>query len=129
MVIARDPSRLIDYVLKEDRGLPKEKQTVWKLRHLLNRERAPIEDSIAKMSKDGSYSFKAGSYPVDICKMGLRGWDNFQLPDGTLAQPEFTNSGMLKEKCLDLLKPAWIAELADVITEKNLVSEEEEKNS
>jgi len=129
MVIARDPGQSVDYVLEEDRSLDPKDQTRFKIKFLTNRQRAEIEDNIGKMNKDGSYELRAGSYPMDIVKLGLMGWEGFKNENGEDV-PFTKTSGTDKasEKSLDYLRPAWITELANAITEKNTITEDEQKN-
>lgn len=124
MAIAVDPNRTFDYVLKEDRDLPPEQQTVFKLKVLSARELARLEDSVSVMDKDGNWQVKVGTKTLEILSCGLRRWDNFRDRNGNL----ITFVGSMDDN-FDRLRPEWRRELADAITEQANLSEDERKNS
>jgi len=72
MVIAIDPHKVHDYVLKSERTLPKEQQTVFKLRCLTVSQRAEVEDNYSSI--DGRLLI--GSRQMVTLRHGLAGWEN-----------------------------------------------------
>lgn len=124
MAVAVDPNRTFDYVLKEDRELPAEQQTVFKLKVLSARELAGLEDSVSVMDKDGNWQVKVGTKVLEILRLGLKGWKNLWRTS-EITEP-FKGIG---DESLDLLRPEWRRELADAITEQTNLSEGEVKNS
>lgn len=71
MVIAVDPNKKYDFVLKSDKTAPKENQTVFKLRALTASEMADVMDIMAP-----------GTQIKTICGLGLIGWDNLKDEGG-----------------------------------------------
>lgn len=123
MAIAVDPNRTFDYVLTEDRSLPAEQQTVFKLKVLSARELARLEDSVSVMDKNGNWQVKVGTKVLEILSCGLKGWANFKHQNGNLVI--FSGAS---EDSFDRLRPEWRRELADAITEQANLSEDEIKN-
>ncbi len=124
MAVAIDPNTTFDYVLKEDRKLPREQQTVFKLKVLSARELARIEDNIAVFDKEGNQAVRMGTKVIEILSAGLRGWENLRDRNGGV----ITYSEHREDR-FDLLRPGWRRELADAITEQAGLSEDEVKNS
>lgn len=128
MAIAVDPNRTFDYVLKGDRKLPVEQQTVFKLKVLSAKELARLEDNISLMDLNGVMQVKSGSIILETLRIGLRGWDTFHDKNGNLI--EFRdNNGKPRDDNFDLLRPEWRRELANAITEQTKLSGDEIKNS
>lgn len=124
MAIAVDPNRTFDYILKEDRDLPAEQQTVFKLKVLSARELARLEDSVSVMDKDGNWQVKVGTKALEILSCGIKGWENLRNRAGI-----FIPFSGIMDNNFDLLRPEWRRELADAITEQANLSEDERKNS
>jgi len=72
MVIAIDPHKVHDYVLKSERALPKEQQTVFKLRCLTVSQRAEVDDNYTSL--DGR--LLTGTRQLTTLRLGLAGWEN-----------------------------------------------------
>ena len=128
MPIALDPRATFDYVLKEDRELPEEQQTVFELRPLTVSEEARVADSmIASVPGQDEMSIKSGSYQLQILRCGLRGWRNFKNAKGADVAFDVTkgNHRHVTDDSLDRLSYANRNELTNAITEHSAVSEEE----
>lgn len=123
-----------DYVLKAERDLPREQQTIFKCKYLTVDEMAEVEDALGSFdSSTNEMRVKVGSQVVKILRLGLVGWLNFKHPDGTEAQFVIATNGKTKgsptNATLDMLSPADRRELANAITESNRVSETEKGKS
>lgn len=129
MLIARDPKKVQDYVLEQDRKNPPEKQTVFKIRFLTSREQAEIENAVS-MGSDGQAKLEYGTIKLSILRRGLMGWSNFKDEEGKDAPFERENgTGLVKESTIDRLYPAWQTEISNAITANNSISGDQEKNS
>lgn len=130
------------YILKADRDLPAEQQTVFDLAAVDAALHAYLWDSNTYVGDDSTngqikpmVQVRAFSKILDTVKFCLRGWKNF---DGIEYDPKVhekayghiagKNRNGLSPTALDLLKP-HIAELASAIEEENKLSEQDEKNS
>jgi hypothetical protein len=78
MVIAVDPTKTVEYVLREDRSLPREQQTVFLVKPLTLQQ----ECEVARVAANDAH--EAGTL---ILVHGLRGWSN--LPDAAGADVAF----------------------------------------
>ena len=125
MAIALDPGQVFSYILKEERKLASENQTVFKLRCLSSKESAKIEDSFAtKVNLEtGDVQVKSGMKTYELLQLGLIGWDNFKGNDGKTVAFDVDDKARL-----DRLRPAWRRELADAIMEQNILTEKDRKN-
>lgn len=124
MAIAINPTQTFDYVLRADRELPAEEQTVWKLRGLSHRERAQVEDNLATQGGDGQLSFRIGSQRLEILKAGLLGFENFLDAEGRPV-PFDRQGAAVHDRTLDRIAEADATELANAITARNSLSEKE----
>src|SRR5689334_23286943 len=117
MPIAVSPKKQFDYVLKRERSLPTEKQTVWKLRTLTVAEEKRITDGMF-VQKGKAMGVRSGSTAFDTLKLGLTGWENwpFQADDGSIAQMEQPSERKPVESFFDFLTSADRTELANAIT-------------
>jgi hypothetical protein len=119
MVIAIDPASTFEYVLRCDRELEPEAQTVWTLRGLRHKERAEVEDAIAQSDGEGNLSLRVGSQRTRILMAGIVSVSNFQDEKGREIQvPKGGCSGVF----LDHLDDAWATELANAITNRGRLS-------
>lgn len=128
MAIAVDPERTFDYVLQEERDLPIEQQTVWKIKVLTARELAEIEDNTSRIDKEGVLQVRHGSVVLNTLRKGLRGWENFQDAQGNPV-PFRDNNGVPREDNFDRMRPAWRREICNAITEQNRLTADQVKNS
>lgn len=127
MVFAIDPSQPFDYVLKCDRELPHEEQTVWELKPLDVREAAQIEDGAVLFNSDGQEAKVAsGSTTIKILQLGLKGVRNFRNRDGSEVQFTTAKKGtVVSDTFLSRIGPEHRRELANAITEAAHLSEDE----
>lgn len=88
MTIAIDPLEEFDFVTEDDRKLPPEQQTTWRIVGLDIRQRSRLEDETATGKLDAdretvdSFSFNAGNINYLSLRAGLRGCTNFRDRDG-----------------------------------------------
>lgn len=136
MVIAIDPKEEFDYVLKADRELPEEQQTVFKLRPLSHTQRTKLQDMEYRWERGTDViSMPQGSMSHQILQCGLAGWTNLRDAEGN--EIEFRtgkvvnvlgkNVSPVADACLDRLHPADLQELAQAIGEVQRVTVEEGK--
>jgi len=123
MAIAIEPGRIVDYVLKNDRKLPKEQQTVFKIKVLTARELAQIEDSYSTIDMDGQFHFKTGTRTLAILDVAVTGWENLK---DKKEQPIPYDKGNANR--WDYLRQDYRTELANFITEQTRLNEGELKN-
>jgi len=124
MAIAVDPHRSVRYVLKEDRELPEDQQTVFLLRALSARELAQVEDGMSVVTPGGDVRIATGSQSLRTLDLGLTGWENFLTPDGKLVPFD----GNAKASNWDYLRPSWRRELSNAILDQTRLTEAERKN-
>ena len=136
MAIALDPNRTFDYVLKCDRGLPREQQSVFHIRPLSALEMRHLKNAALTIDQ---VTQQAHSYLGDLrylaLRAGLVGWSNFKRADGTEAVFERTRQNLLgrsgevvTDACLDLLRDEWRDELAEAVQEFNTLTRDDAKN-
>lgn len=124
MPLARSNRDLFDYVLKEDRELPAEQQTVFHLRALSSRVAMRMH-TLAQVK------------PVALLA-GVAGWKNFRDAAGNEvvckhAKGKVIVEGIeldkpLSEESLDYLSPEWCNELAAAVLTNNRLSSDDAKN-
>lgn len=124
MAIAIDPHRSIRYVLREDRALPLESQTVFLLKVLSARELAQIEDAMSVVTPGGDVCVRTGSQTLRTLELGLTGWENFKRPDGAM----LAFDAATKSVNWDYLRPEWRRELSHAILEQTRLTGDQEKN-
>ena len=136
MPLAINPNVPFDYVLDCDRALPKEEQTLFRLKVLTPNELAEIEDGSATFDTNSQQvTIKTGTKVINILKKGLVGVINLKLADGSDVKFTTTKIGgrfpreEADDKFLSYLHPNWRRELANAITEQFRLTEEEEGNS
>jgi len=84
-MIALSPSGVFTYVLKEEREIPWDQVTVWKLR-ALDDEELEMAMQISMAESDDA---KIASGAMEILKAGLEGWERLRAPvDGKLQPVE-----------------------------------------
>ena len=82
-MIVRSPKQTWNYVLQADRRLPKEKQTVFKLKHLTLAEEQALLDNWSRDPVTGQGVRNAvGSEHLLVLRRGLVGWTNLVDGDG-----------------------------------------------
>ena len=128
MPIALDPKATFDYVLEDDRSLPKEDQTVFTLRGLTVAEEAKVADSmISSIPGEEELSFRSGTHQLTILRHGLREWKNFLSSDGKDVPFEAGRGSprYVTDACLDRLLPRHRQELVGAIMDRGSISEAE----
>lgn len=143
MPTAINPNVHFDYVLKCDRTLKAEEQTVWELRVLDLTELAQIEDGVVgwnpgekgDKSDQGDITIRTGSQAVRILKKGLCGVRNFFGDDGEPVEFEVDEKAQRKRHVLEAsddflnhLHPDWRRELGNAITEQRRLTEDQRGN-
>lgn len=135
MVIALDPESTFEYVLRDDRKLPDEQQTVWLLRPMTAREYAEIENRSMRMdSKTNEAIFSSGTTTLSILKAGLAGVRNLvndrgePVPFATKVNGRNGNREEVRDEFLDKIHPRHLKELANAITERGQLTEEDREN-
>ena len=128
MPIALDPKSTFPYVLKDDRALPEDQQTVFQLRGLTVAEEASVSDSmILAHSGSDEMSFRAGTHQLTILRYGLRGWDKFNDAAGGEVAFEQTKAHprCVSDACLDRIETKHRAELSGAIMERGDIGADE----
>ena len=75
-----------DYVCECDKKLPKEEQTLFKVRFLTAEEQAELRDimySVSGMGANRSEKFLTGTVANKALEIGLQGWERFSFEDGS----------------------------------------------
>lgn len=133
MPIAFDPTRPWEYILKEDRGT--EKPTRFHLIALDVGDEAALQDRLVAV--DGATKttrVATGSHALEILRAGLVGWDDFFDAGGNAVPFDVDKSRRMRgrdpvsDASLKRLSPKHRTELADAITERNTIAEDEAKN-
>jgi hypothetical protein len=104
MAIARLRTAVEDYTLEEDRELPPEEQSVFKLKILSPHESARLQD---RMTGEKTYAMNT----LDAVREGLKGWENLNDADGNPIKFKGSKAGQFEESNLDYLEQEWILEL------------------
>jgi len=84
MAIAVDPNQKIPFVLKRDKDLPKEQQTIFYSRVMSVRRMQELASQYEKKGPKVTMAFTLDNLTKLINEF-LAGWDNFHLSDGTTA--------------------------------------------
>lgn len=114
MAIARDPRTTWKYVLREDRELPRDKQTVFHLKHLTLAQEQAAFDGIER-THGQSVIVNTGARCLDILRAGLTGWDNLLDESGATIEPKKDAQGRVRDESLMLLSLEQRLELAGAI--------------
>ncbi len=133
--ISRDKIRNYQSEFDPDKGT--DKATVFMIGALTPRLSAKIRDKSTTFGTDGktqeaTVNVSVNSANIEFVRYGLRGWNNLQLEDGSLA--EFTTEKdsdgvtVVSEKCIEMLSDAIIQELSREINDFNSLSEAQAKN-
>lgn len=112
-----------DYVLRDERELPTEKQTVWHLRTLTQGEYEEIERG-AKLDH-----FEVHATTRKVLNFGLLGYTNFDGHPERVEAPRRAEGprSVLTSECLDAIEP-YAVELANAVTNRRALSAEARKN-
>lgn len=123
MPIAVDPAKVVRYVLRAERELPPEQQTVFLLKALTARETADVEDALFFQTAIGTM-VRNGSQRLRILGLGVVGWENF--PDSQGRPVPFNTQD--KAANWDRIAPEYQTELANAIMEANRLNAADRKN-
>jgi len=139
--IAIDPNQTWDYVLKEDRELQKDKQTVFVLGALSASAESEIEDSAGSLKLDMSkvavgdlqstWHSNTNQNAIKILRAGLKGVQYFYNDKNELIEfdtEKAQGKDVVSDKFLTRLTRDQRIELANAITEKIKMTQEEEEN-
>lgn len=137
MSIGITPGREYRYVLRRDRALPRDQQTVFHYRVLLARERAQLEDEVTSVV-DGDFRTTPNQTNLRTLEAALVGWDNYRDEDGDLIPFHLDSKprmilGSLRcgpsQDTLDRLRFEDVAELAVAIRAGQHLTQDDAKNS
>jgi hypothetical protein len=140
-MIALDPASTRRYVLRDERGLPPEEQSVFLLRTLSVRELAQIEDRAAGVSHGGEdgeqmIAVRSGSTRLEALRFGLVGWERVfdskggEVPfRGTKQKRNGVDFVQPDDETLGRIPPKYRLELAEEITEGSRLTQAERGNS
>lgn len=103
MAIALDPKRVREYVLKAERALPVEEQTVFLLRALTVYDRAELADAYTKDH--------LAKRLIEMVRFTLAGWRNFKRADGTEAPFTLDSAGRPTVECVEQIAQPIMSEL------------------
>lgn len=142
-MFATDPDQLIPYVLKRERNLPANEQTVFHLRSLTPVEMAEVENNtLTRDPTTGHNHYPVGTNNRLALKYGLDGWSGLRAPPGYQVngvpsnevmpeKREEVHGGIRKvcvtDKSLGFLPSSVRSELAEAIREGNHLTREEGK--
>jgi hypothetical protein len=111
------------YVPLAYRSLPQEARPVFRLAYVDGREIVKAEDAMngsVSYTKEGtrSVTIKRGAFALQMCELGIKGWRNYWQMDGVeVIFKDATSIAVLPQQLMH--------ELADAITERRSMSEEE----
>jgi len=112
MATAVDPDHVSDYILEADRELPKEEQTVWKIKNLSSRE---------AIGATAGSTLETHRLAVLVA---LKGWENFLDKDGkVIIYPDDA------PKAMKYMSLPQIVELGNHAMAECVMSEEERGKS
>lgn len=135
MATADSPDEIHEYVLEDDRKLPKDKQTVWLFKPLLADRYAAALDKVymtqqGRRRNEPQRSFyRVGEHELKTLLGGLAGVRNF--PDKSGKHVDYPVDGSSSEKIffISRLRPAWRKELVEAISGDSVYSEDDLSDS
>jgi hypothetical protein len=128
MPIALDPKATFEYILEDDRKIPEEDRTVFKLRGLTVSEEARVADSmISSVPGQDELSIRSGTHQLTVLRYGLRGWSNFKDSSGNEIPFEVSSRHPrhVTDEALDRLSPKHRQELVNAVMERGEVKQSE----
>jgi len=125
-----------DYICKCDRGLPKEEQTVFKIRSLSVEQEAVLEDALGQVKQGGDFAVNLGSQALLALNLGLENVENLTGPKGKAVKMERDERKALlkggvrpwKDESLSQIPRAERNEVAQFIINGGQLTETEAKN-
>lgn len=127
-----DPNADHEYILKRERG--SENPTVFLCRFQHYRDRAKFFDTLKTGGAEGT-ALNAGTRERNVLRAGLVGWRNLLDSEGHdvpfKTDPSRKENGRecVSEDSLNLLPGNVLTEIANFITERSTLDEDERKNS
>lgn len=134
MAIAINPDDERVYVLKDDRALPANEQTMFYLKTLTARDYYRLKDGALEVrapirnASETRTVFHTGTQEQEILLKGLIRWEN--LKDGHGDELHYPDGRDMdaKLKALSYLRPNWRREISEVILADSDVTEQDEGN-
>lgn len=114
-MIATNPKSTWDYVLLEDRALPKAQQTVFHLKHLTVAEEHQTYDGLDRIGAIGLGRRDLGTSYLRSLRSGLTGWSNMQDGKGGFVEATKNPFGQVSDESLQRLSLDQRLELARAI--------------
>ena len=134
MAIAINPDDERVYILKDDRKLPKDEQTMFYLRTLTARDYYRLKDGALEVrapirnASETRTVFHTGTQEQEILLKGLIRWENLKDARGNeLVYPDGRDNDA-RLKALSYLRPNWRKEISEVILADSDVTEQDEGN-
>jgi len=134
MAIAINPDDERVYILKEDRALPKDEQTLFFLRTLTARDYYRLKDGALEVrapirnASETRTVFHTGTQEQEILLKGLLRWENLKDARGNeMTYPDGRDTEA-KLRALSYLRPNWRKEISEVILADSEVTEQDEGN-
>lgn len=134
-MITLDPNSTREYVLRDDRSLPPEEQSVFLLRPLTLAQQTAIKDAMASVNASQDIKINAGTQELHALRFGLAGWRNVRDSKGNQEEAKGTTSKRngvdfftLDDTTIEKIPPKYRAELAEEITNGSGLSGDEAKN-
>lgn len=123
MPIARNMNVTRDFILKNEKDSPPDKQTVFIVGAMAGWLQAALNDRVAS-------TFKQGDETVirDILRAGLKGWRNFRDEHGAEVQFKLNRDGQPSDESLSILDMGSSVEIAMEIMGFNKLAGDELKN-
>jgi hypothetical protein len=122
---AIDPRKPHEFVVKSERDLPKDQQTVFLVKYLTAHQQFELRDEMYQVKGIGkarNEKFLTGTMERKTLKLGLVGWKNFTDDSGS--QLEFKSNDL--DNMLDYVPPTARAEIASHIRGDSELDEGEE---
>ena len=132
-VFGINPDEVVRYYLKETLEDPEEDRPVFLIKPLNVEEHASIQDDLFQskgFGKKREEKFNIGKQGWFALRKGLKGFENFPYPDGTMVEWEEPKGGpqeknRIMDKNLNKIHPRHRAELADEIRGESTLGEDE----
>ena len=124
---AIDASKVYEFVVKDERDLPKKDQTVFLCKYLDAPTGAALGDMIYDVRGVGAQrkeTLRTGTQQLTILRKCLKGWTNMRGENGQ----EVTFDEKRVDDMIDMIPPKYRPEVTDFIRGESEVSEGEEKS-
>ena len=121
---AVDVNKEYDFVVKDEKDMPSDEQTTFKVRLLSPTDKAALDDNIYKVSGAGNArkeQILSGTQRLTILKKCLVGWSNFKDEDDKIVV--FDKSDTIK--MLGFIPSKYHVEIVNYVTGESEASSEE----